>query len=75
MVELLLQCGDIDPNLLDRNGLTPLGCVAMEGHERVVKLLLERDNVDPNRLGKDGDGQCSQRARPFVGRPIGHRLG
>ena len=66
-VKILLDREDVNPNYEDEEGATALSHAAYLGREEVVKMLLDREEVDPN--------QCSQRARPFVGRPIGHRPG
>jgi len=48
VVELLLGRKDVDPNCLDKNDRTALGCAAVEGNEEAVRLLLSRKDVDPN---------------------------
>src|SRR5579859_3000112 len=44
---LLLERDDIDPNMEDCNGRTPLWWAARKGHNVVVRLLLEHHNTNP----------------------------
>jgi len=68
VVRMLLERADINPNTADTlYGRTPLSRAAAHGHGEVARILLERADINPN--------QCSQRARPMVGRPIGRRPG
>ena len=68
-MKLLLERGDIDPNLSDNDGQTPLLYAVSRlwehgnpcglfyptaGHENVIKMLLERGDVDPNSPNSDG---------------------
>ena len=48
VAKLLLRCGDVDVNLKDDSGRTPLSWAAEEGHEAMVKLLLGCDDIDVN---------------------------
>lgn len=54
MVKLLLERGDINPNLPGKKNQTPLWCSAECGHEGVVKLLLKRKDVVHNRRDANG---------------------
>ena len=54
-MKLLLERGDVDPNLPDSDGRTPLWLSAKRREEGVVKLLLARSDVDPN--SPDGNGR------------------
>ena len=54
MVRLLLARGDLNPDKLDNDGITPLQFDSTEGHEGVVRLLLARDDVDPDKPGRYG---------------------
>ncbi|KAJ9646983.1 hypothetical protein H2199_001969 [Coniosporium tulheliwenetii] len=54
VVKLLLARDDVDANLKDSYGRTPLSRAAAGGHEAVVKLLLARDDVDANSKDKEG---------------------
>ncbi|KAH4144562.1 hypothetical protein HBI24_137790 [Parastagonospora nodorum] len=47
-VELLLRSTEIDPNVRDEEGRTPLSVAALHGHEKIVKVLLQNDKVDPD---------------------------
>lgn len=51
LVSVLLEHG-ADPELQDKEGLTPLLVAAYEGQEEVAELLLEA-GADPDRPGKD----------------------
>lgn len=48
IVNLLLGCGDVEPNAEDINGRTPLSYAAENGHEEIVELLLEHGNIMVN---------------------------
>ena len=49
VVKMLLERGDINPNLEDRKyGRTPLIWAARQGQEGVVKLFLEREGINPD---------------------------
>ena len=54
VVKLLLERGDIGPEMPDQWDSTPLSWAADNGHEEVVKLLLDRNDVDPNRPSDQG---------------------
>lgn len=54
VVRLLLETGQVDVNLRDPDGRTPLSLAAEIGHIAVVRLLLETGRVDVN--SKDCDG-------------------
>ena len=54
-MKLLLERNDVDPNIADRYGETPLFIAAIKGHEGVVKMLLECDDVNPNTTENSGD--------------------
>ncbi|CAI6066314.1 unnamed protein product [Clonostachys chloroleuca] len=55
IVRLLLQRGDIDPNLANHLFETPLAAAAKEDHEDIARLLLERVSIDPSQLGLSKD--------------------
>ena len=50
-----LNSANIDADLKDQQGRTPLSRAAEKGHEGVVKLLLATEKVDAD--SKDGNGQ------------------
>lgn len=56
IVEQLLGCDRINPNLRGENGRTPLSEAAGTGNFGSVKRLLDDDRVDPN--AKDSDGKA-----------------
>jgi ankyrin repeat protein len=47
-VKLLLERTDVNPEMADCWGRSPLSLAAENGHERVVKILLEQEGVGPN---------------------------
>jgi ankyrin repeat protein len=53
-VKLLLERGDVDPDLTDKAGRTPLSYAAEFGREGVVKLLLEHGDVNTDLSDNDG---------------------
>jgi len=53
-VKLLLPREDVDPDIPDENGRTPLSHAAMCSSEGTVRLLLQRRDVDPSSSDKDG---------------------
>ena len=53
-LELMLERDDVDVNLKDENGVTPLLWAIAKGHESMVRLLLERDDVDVNLKDENG---------------------
>ena len=55
-MRILLDQADINPDLADKNGRTPLSWTAQHGYEAVVRLLLNRADVNPN-LADDEYGQ------------------
>ncbi|KAA8901722.1 hypothetical protein FN846DRAFT_956834 [Sphaerosporella brunnea] len=48
VVKLLLEREDVDVNLQDEEGRTPLSRAKMEGHRGVAKLLSERASTAPD---------------------------
>jgi ankyrin repeat protein len=44
----LLSTGNVNPDLADKDGLTPLSWAAECGHKDVVIELLSTGNVNPN---------------------------
>ena len=54
VVKLLLERRDVNPNLPDSLGQTPLSMAALWGHESVVKLLLKRGDINPNFPDRNG---------------------
>ena len=59
IVKQLLARDDVDPDLKNYNGQTPLSLAASNGREAVVSLLLAKDNVDSNSKDKDGQTPLS----------------
>ncbi|KAJ7598909.1 ankyrin repeat-containing domain protein [Mycena floridula] len=55
VVELLLQSPDIQPDIADDDGFTPLIYSARGGHELVSRRLLEHGNVRPD--AREGEGK------------------
>jgi ankyrin repeat protein len=55
IIKLLAETGNVDVDLKDSEGQTPLCWAAENGHEAVVKLLVETGNVDVD--SKDTWGQ------------------
>ena len=53
-MKLLLGREDVNPDMPNSAGRTPLLWAAGEGHEEVVKLLLERGDVNPDMLYDGG---------------------
>ena len=47
-MKLLLESNHVNPNIVDRNGETPLLIASCGPYEGVLKLLLERNDVNPN---------------------------
>ena len=43
----LIEC-NIDVNVLDENGYTPLHLAAYQGHSEIVEMLLAHHNINPN---------------------------
>ena len=54
IVTLLLDHGELDVNVRDFEGFTPLICAANQGHRKVVKLLLADHRTDVNLQVKRG---------------------
>ena len=52
-MRLLLTRDDINPDMQDHDGQTPLWCASLNGQEGVVKLLLTRGDVNPHKLNTD----------------------
>jgi len=74
VVKLLMRHKHIQSDMPDRKyGRTALSWAAGSGHEGVVRRFLSPQFINPGRIGRKH--QCSQRARPMVGRPIGRRPG
>lgn len=46
MVRLLFKRNDIDFNLRDENGRTPLSLTAGKDYDAVVQLLLQREDIN-----------------------------
>ena len=51
---MLLDTEDVNPNLPDQNGQTPLSLAAQHGWERIVKRLLECEDVDSDLPDRNG---------------------
>ena len=51
---MLLELGDVDPNIVDSRGETPLLMASEGGHEGIVRLLLECNGVNHNLPGDGG---------------------
>jgi len=47
-VEILLEQNDVNPDIADKNGRTPLSWAASYGNANIVKMLLERNDVNPD---------------------------
>jgi len=47
-MEILLEQNDVNPDIADQNGRTPLSWAASHGNAKVVKMLLERNDVNPD---------------------------
>jgi len=60
---MLLGRADVNPNIADRNGRTPIICAAMAGNEAFVKMLLEREDVDVNTADLSGQTAASWAAQ------------
>ena len=54
MVKLLLKHDEIDVNLADRTGRTPLYMAILNNLDEIVKLLLEHGGVDLNKADDSG---------------------
>ena len=55
MVKLLVACADIEVDMKDKYGCSPLSYAAADGHEVVVKLLVPRGDIaELNSKNKDG---------------------
>ena len=50
----LVEREDVEADLKDENGRTPLSWAAAEGHDAVVRLLVERDDVKADSKGESG---------------------
>lgn len=48
LIYLLLQQNSIDPNITDRNGMTPLAEAAYRGSHTIVRLLLKHKHINVN---------------------------
>ena len=59
---LLLERNDVNPNIADRYGETPLLIAACEGNEQVVKMLLGCNDVNPNTAESGGKTPLSMAA-------------
>ncbi|KAJ7290078.1 ankyrin repeat-containing domain protein [Mycena rebaudengoi] len=53
ILNLLLECKDVDPNCLDLQGRTALSYAAENGHLEVVKLLLRIPTIQADCTSKD----------------------
>ncbi|KAF8463355.1 ankyrin repeat-containing domain protein, partial [Kalaharituber pfeilii] len=53
-VRLLLDHSDIDINLADKDGKTPLHCAVERRSKSTVRLLLDHSDIDINLADKDG---------------------
>ena len=51
---MLLERGDVNPDLSDNIGPTPLSHASESGHEGVVRILLEREEVNPDSQDHSG---------------------
>jgi FOG: Ankyrin repeat len=60
---LFARAQDIDPDLQDKEGRTPLSWAAEYGHTEVVKTLLSDGRVDPDRQDNNGQTPLSWAAR------------
>ena len=54
MAKILLARDDVNTDIPDNEGTTPLSWAARNGHEGVVKILLERDHVNPEIPDNEG---------------------
>ena len=47
-VKMLLERNDVNPDMADKSGRTPLSWAASYGCEEIVEMLLERNDVNPD---------------------------
>jgi len=52
--EILLERNDVNPDIADKNGRTPLSWAASHGNVVFVKMLLERNGVNPDMPDRRG---------------------
>ncbi|KAI9855814.1 MAG: hypothetical protein M1813_009623 [Trichoglossum hirsutum] len=57
MVGVLLDQGQIDPDVMDKAGQTPLSRAVVYGQMKIIKLMLNQVRVNPN--AANGDGQTA----------------
>lgn len=48
VVRMLLEQNDIDPDLMEKDGLTPLLITGQSGHVEVLGILQGQNNFNPN---------------------------
>jgi len=54
VVSALLRHPDIDPNIVDINGMTALMFAIMKDYPQMTRLLLQHPKIDPNRADRGG---------------------
>ena len=54
VVEILLGRAEVNPNMQDNRGRTPLSYAAERGYQEMVALLLEREEVNSDVADNDG---------------------
>ena len=73
IVERLLEREDVDVNLPDEGGRSPLSSAACQGHSAIVRLLLTRKDIDVNSrdiLGRTPLWRAVERGREDVVRQL-----
>jgi len=61
--KILLERNDVNPDIADKNGRTPLSWAASYGNAKFVKMLLERNDVNPDTPDRRGQTPFSWAAK------------